>query len=86
VNGDNRLSAVWPALAAAVREAGGDWVPVKRNVWPNTADRLRKGMVAAFRPASDFEVSARRPAAPEPGQPYPKVDVWVRYTHEGGDE
>lgn len=75
----------YASLAIQVREANGGWVAVRRNVWPNTADRIRKGAVKAFRPPEQYEAVAKRPENPVPGQHYAKVDVWVRLAQgEGG--
>lgn len=72
---DRRLSPDWMKLRLKVDEAQGEWVLIQPQgkVW--TATRLRKGAVAAFRPAGRYQFATRA----TPGRlDRTTVDLWAR--------
>lgn len=77
---DQRLNPVWKLRRDEVVAADGLWVMVAEDVWNNTAARIVKGQMAAFRPPSMFEVYRDTK-----GKSAGKCDVWVRVVDRSGE-
>lgn len=64
----------WAAVAAKVKEVAPEWVMI-RDVARSTPSAIRRGAVAALRPAKNFEVEQRR----DPALPTTRTTLYIRY-------
>lgn len=59
----NAIKSRWAEVAEALRARPLEWALIDEDGSPNLASRIRNGQIAAFRPASNFQVRNVRKSA-----------------------